>query len=222
MSFWNLSDNSDASKTGTEYEVPGGNMDPIPDGSSVLAMIDQAQWRRSDANNPASPQFIELRWSILQPDQYKNRKIFHKLWVTDLDPSAKDQQKAIAKRDKARRMLAAIDANAGGKLTQNPGVPTDEALGIALLNKPMVITLMTWEVSDARGTSSGNWVSAVAPKDRPVDVKPAKPKPASGGGYGARDDFGAPPANYGGSATAASVGFGAPFGAPAMDDEIPF
>ena len=43
MGFWNLSDGEDAAKTGAEYEIPGGNMDPIPAGSSVLAMIDEAK-----------------------------------------------------------------------------------------------------------------------------------------------------------------------------------
>ena len=216
MSFWDLSDSSSATQTGTEYEVPGGNMDPIPDGSSVLAIVDEAKWRRKDANDNTSPAYIELRWNIVAPDQYKNRKIFHKLWVTDFDPSAKDREKAIAKRDKARRMLAAIDANAGGKLAQNPGVPTDDALSFALLNKPMVITLMTWEVSDARGTASGNWVSAVAPKSKGVDVKPPKAKPAS---TRQSDDFGA--ASYGGGSF--SQGGGQPYGGgAAFDDDIPF
>ena len=196
MSFWDLSDNSSATATGAEYEVPGGNMDPIPEGSSVLALIDEAKWKRKDANDSSSPAYIELRWTILEPAQYKNRKIFQKLWVTDFDPSAKDREKAVAKRDKARRMLAAIDANAGGKLSQNPGIPSEDALGMALSNKPMVITLMTWEVSDSRGTATGNWVSAVAPKSKGVDVKPAKAsRPAQSGGYSGGysggDDFGA-------------------------------
>ena len=47
MGFWNLSDGDNAAKTGTEYEIPGGNIDPIPAGSSVLAMIDEA--KSSDA-----------------------------------------------------------------------------------------------------------------------------------------------------------------------------
>jgi hypothetical protein len=215
MSFWDLSDSSSAAKTGTEYEVPGGNLDPIPDGSSVLAVVDQAKWQTKDANDPSSPAYIELRWSILAPDQYKNRKIFHKLWVTDFDPSAKDVKKATEKRDKARRMLAAVDANAGGKLTQNTGIPNDDALAFALLNKPMTITLMTWEISDSRGTASGNWLSAVAPKAKGVDVKPPKAKAASR----PRDDFGA----GGGYGDGGAANYGARTGAGAIDDdEIPF
>lgn len=197
MSFWNLSTGESATDTGTEYEIPGGNMEPIPDGSSVLAIIDEAKWKKKDQNDPASPEYIELRWTIMEPAQYKNRKVFHKLWVTDLDPGAKDKTKAIAKQDKARKMLAAIDANAGGKLSRSPGIPTDETMGVALLNKPMVITLMTWEVSDSRGTASGNWVSAVSPKTRGVEVKEAAPKRQSAAASASRDDdFGEKPAQY--------------------------
>ena len=119
MSFWDLSTGESAATTGTEYEVSTGNIDPIPAGSSVLAMIDEIKWDRK----PTGEEFISARWTVLAPEEYKNRKVFHKLWVTDLDPSAKDEQAGKSKRDKARKMLAAIDANAGGKLTAKPGIP---------------------------------------------------------------------------------------------------
>lgn len=176
--FWGLSDGGTATDTATEYEIPGGgNFDPIPDGSSVLAMVDEAKW---DNNNEAK--FISLRWTILSPDEYKNRKVFHKLWVTDDDPNAKDANKAAKKRDKARRMLAAIDANAGGKLTAKPGQPTDEDLMRCLTNKPMIIRLMIWEMPDRESPGSvisGNWVSAVAPKSKGIDVKAPPPARAN-------------------------------------------
>ena len=192
--FWNLSDGGTAADTGTDYEVPGGgNFDPIPDGSSVLAMIDEAKW---DEKNEA--EYISLRWTVLSPDEYKNRKVFQKLWVTDDDPSAKDREKAAKKRDKARRMLAAIDANAGGKLTAKPGKPTDESLTACLTNKPMIIRLAEWEVKDAQSGDMirGNWVQAVAPKSKGIDVKAASPKASkpsggvsAGGNGGASDEI---------------------------------
>lgn len=173
MSFWDLSDGSNAAETSTtEYEIPGGgNMDPIPDGSSVLAMIDEAKWSKTQ-NGEA--EFISLRWTVLSPDEYKNRKVFQKLWVTDDDPQAKDADKAAKKRDKARRMLAAIDANAGGKMSQKPGTPTDETLTACLTNKPMIIKCMVWEMPDRESPGafiSGNWISAVSPKAKGIDVK---------------------------------------------------
>jgi hypothetical protein len=171
MGFWDLSDGGSAAKTGTEYEIPGGNMDPIPAGSSVLAIVDEAKWDVDQLGN----QYVSLRWSVLAPEAFKNRKVFHKLWVTDHDPNAKDTAKAIAKTDKARKMLAAIDANAGGKLSAKNEKPSSDDLAMALCNKPMVITLMVWESNTGGG--GGNWVCAVAPKDRELKIGEAKPAP---------------------------------------------
>ena len=171
MSFWDLSDGGNAAESASEeYEIPSGRT--IPDGSSVLAMIDEAKW---DEKNGAK--YVSLRWSVLSPDEYKNRKVFQKLWVLDDDPSSKDEAKAAKKRDKARRMMAAIDANAGGKLTRKPGMPTDETLTQCLTNKPMVIKCMEWSIDDNQTgeTIRGNWISAVAPKSKGIDVKEAKP-----------------------------------------------
>jgi hypothetical protein len=176
--FWDLSDGGNAAATKTtEYEIPGGgNMEPIPDGSSVLAMVDEAKWDSKDGSS-----YISLRWTVIQPDAYKNRKVFTKLWVTDDDPSAKDADKAAKKRDKARRMLAAIDANSGGKLTSKPGKPTDEDLTMYITNKPMVIRVQIWEVQDRQTGESirGNWVSMVAPKSSPIHIAEAGMKKAA-------------------------------------------
>lgn len=198
MSFWDLSDGETAVTKDKEYEIAGGgNMEPIPDGSTVLAMIDEAKWdTRGDA------EFISLRWAVLAPEAYKNRKVYHKLWVTDDDPNAKGADKAAKKRDKARRMLAAIDANAGGKLTARSGKPDDEALTLHLTNRPMVIKCMVWSMTGDDGTEmAGNWIAAVAPKDREIAISDA-PAPA-------------PRASQKASPAAATY-------ASEIDDEIPF
>lgn len=203
MGFWDLSDGESAKDTGTEYEVPGGNMDPIPNNSDVLAVIEDVKWAKKQGGDE---RYIEARWSVQAPEGYANRKIFHKLWVDDLDPMAKSEEKAKAKRDKARRMLASIDANCGGKLMQSADAPTDESLALALCNKPMVIKVMLWEMPDRERHGEmirGNWVSAVKPKDAPLNIGealPPKPKPQSSGGYGG----------------SAGGGFGG------LDDDIPF
>jgi hypothetical protein len=196
MSFWNLEDGTSAADTGTEYEIPGGgNLEPIPNESNVLSIVDEAKW---DEKNDAK--YISLRWTVLAPDEYKNRKIFQKLWVLDDDPSAKDKEAAKKKRDKAKRMLGAIDANAGGNLTKAGDMPSDSALQQHLMNKPMIIKCMIWEMPDRENPGEkikGNWIAAVAPASKGVDVKaaaPAKPKPAAQAGAGSFD----------------------------MDDEIPF
>lgn len=176
--FWELSDGNNAATTKTaEYEIAGGgNMEPIPDGSTVLAMIDEAKWAEKDG-----AQHISLRWTVIQPDAYKNRKVFQKLFVTDDDPGAKDADKAAKKRDKARRMLAAIDTNAGGKLTSKSGKPTDEDLTMHLTNKPMAIKCMVWEVDDRQTGEKirGNWVAMVAPKSTPTSIAAEAPKKAA-------------------------------------------
>lgn len=186
MGFWDLSDGDSAANTGTEYEVPGGSMEPIPAGSNVLAMIDEIKW---EAKRDTGEEFISARWTVLAPEEYKNRKVFHKLWVMDLDPSAKDEAAAIKKRDKARKMLAAIDANAGGKLTAKAGRPNDNDL-LAVTNKPMVCTMMIWSMPDTRngGMMHGNWVSAVAARgSKEIKAAEAKPLPSGGSGGGSFD-----------------------------------
>ena len=178
MSFWDLSDGESAAETASkEYEQETGNLDPIPDGSSVLALIDEAKWSET---RDRDAEFISLRWSVLEPAEYANRKVFQNLWVTDDDPNAKDSDKAAKKRDKAKKMLAAIDANCGGKLARTARKPDDDALALALTNKPMIIKCMVWERTGSYGSvNSGNWIAAVSPKSKGVDVKASAPKPAA-------------------------------------------
>lgn len=195
--FWGLSDGSSAADTPKEYEVPSGNIEPIPNNSDVMALIDQAKWVTKESGE----RLVELRWTIMAPESVKNRKVFHKLWVDSLDPNAKDNAKAMTKRDKARRMLAAIDANAGSNLTRLGTEPTDEQMMIHLANVPMVIKLMVWSMKGSDGSDMmGNWISAVKPKESPLNVSNEKLPVAS-----------APPAPSGGSGNS-----------DIDDDDIPF
>lgn len=192
MSFWNLSDGEDAkSNTTGEFDAGGGRMEVIPDNTSVLAVIDEAKWDRTQDQD----RYISLRWTVLAPEEFKNRKIFQKLWVLDNEPRAKDPAK---KRDKAKLMLAAIDTNAGGKLMARNEMPTDESLSGCLTNKPMVVKVMVWEMEDrATGKiNQGNWVGAVSPKSSPVSssdeiaknaAKMTPPKTGNGGGSSRRE-----------------------------------
>jgi len=175
MSFWQLSDGGSATETGAAYEIEGGSITPIPDDTSLLAMIDEANWKTTQGGD----EYINLRWTVVTPDEYKNRKIFQKLWVTDDDPNAKDAGK---KRDKARRMLAAIDANAGGKLSQKAGKPSDDDLARALTQKLMTIKVKSWSMDDNQNPGAkieGNWICAVSAKSKVASpVKAETPKPA--------------------------------------------
>src|SRR5690554_5793025 len=111
MSFWNTSENEKIKSTG-EMEMGGGDIAPIPNNTDVLAAIDEAGWD----NNERNGDHIVLRWSVLQPKEYANRKIWQRLKVMD------DDNKVA---DKAKRMLAAIDANSGGKLMASDNQPDD-------------------------------------------------------------------------------------------------
>lgn len=175
MSFWNLSTGDSAAETTGEFDAGGGSNEPIPEGTSVLAMPDEAGWKE-DRNGV---EHLAIRWTILKPEAYQNRKIFHKLFVSDDDPRAKDPAK---KKDKALRMLGAIDKNAGGKLLKKEGRPSSDDIALALISKQMVIRLGVWEMQGDNGPMSGNWVQSVAPKTAEISDGPvarAKPKPAA-------------------------------------------
>lgn len=199
--FWEMSDGQNAATGDKEYEAPSGNLDPIPDDSSVRAHIDEARW----ADTKDNYEYLSLRWRVDEPEEYANRVIFQKLWISDDDPNAKSADAAAKKRDRAKRMLATIDANCGGKLARKATRPTDDDLALALSNKPMTIKLKVWEMSGQNGeVNSGNWVCAVSPASKGVDVKPASARPASGNGGGNGGGRTRPPAD--------DLG----------DDEIPF
>jgi len=200
MSFWDLSDggaaNQDVQK---EYETPGGNMDPIPNNSDVLAYIKAAKWA---SKRDADERYIEIQWQVEKPAEFLNRVVFQKLWVDDLDPTAKSEEKAKDKRDKARKMLATIDANAKGRLMQSGEAPTDDSLALALVDARMVIKCMEWSIQDASGGDPirGNWVSAVKPKDSETSIGKAlavkssagaggRPSGGAGGGFDLDDEI---------------------------------
>ena len=177
MSFFTTSTGESAISETNSFEIEGGEITPIPSGTKVLALIESACKRTV---RDGVEEYAEIKWSVLKPEIYKNRKIFQKVWCYDLDPSAKDAAKAQAKKDKALRMLATIDANAGGKLAQAGVEPTNDGLAFALNNKTMVIGLNVWEIKTAEGgTIDGNWVYYVGPKTDAVtsdeDAVRAKP-----------------------------------------------
>jgi len=157
------------------FEMPGGSFDPIPNNTAVLAFIDEAKWD-SDYNKN---EYLSLRWSVLAPDAYKNRKIFQKLWLTDDDPRANDPEK---KRKNAKAMFKAININTGKGLSAANGMPGNEDLQRALENKPMDIRSMLWEIKDDKTGDMirGNWVSSVGPKGSlgVTDAAAAAPPPS--------------------------------------------
>lgn len=153
--FWNLNDGGNAIQGAQgSYEIEGGDLEPIPAKTGCIAAIEEAKWDEYDGDR-----YISLKWRVAQPQQYANRVIFHKVKVfgtsRDKDPQAT--------ADRAKRMLAAIDANAGGRLSKIQSEPTDQDLMSALMGKMMAIKVMVWEMEINGEQRKGNWVSAVSP-----------------------------------------------------------
>ena len=162
--FWETEE--PISTTG-EFETGGGNFEPIPAGTQLIAAIKDAMIDNTDRDGD----FINLQWGVLD-GEYKNRVVFQKIHVFSDDAK---------KAEKAKRMLAAIDANCGGALMKARVEPTGESLRASLLAKPMYITVMVWETVDNQTGKeiSGNWVNAVAPMRKGTTTAPApatKPK----------------------------------------------
>lgn len=166
-SFWNTSDGADVTDdVEKEYDGGGGGFSIIPDKTNCLALLHSAAWKDDQKGNS----YINIRWDVMQHEAFKGTVIFQKLWVEDDDPNASDPAK---KRDKALRMLAAIDANAGGKLARKGKKPTDDDLAVALTNKQMMIKVMLWEIDG----KEGNWIAAVGPKGGSMSVTAPKDEP---------------------------------------------
>lgn len=170
MSFWATSDGSSAQKTEGKFEMGGGDLPPIPDGTSVLAIAEEAKNDEYQDN-----QYIKVKWRISKPAEYANRVIFQKVQVYEKD---------AGKADKAKRMLAAIASNAGGGLftsmeQRQETMPSDMSLA-QLCNRPMVLKMGVWELDDK--SKSGNWVQAVSPAKAGTAAPAAAvaaPKPAA-------------------------------------------
>lgn len=165
MSFFTTYTGENAAATATgEFSAGGGDFALIPKDTRVLAMCDEAK-----ISEYRGQSYINLKWSIAQPKEYKGRVIFQKIKCWEADSN---------KRDKALRMLAAIDANAGGKLAASGAEPTDLSLQTSLTAKPMVLKLGVWDIDG----KTGNWVQEVSKhRPKPGTAAPApapKPQPA--------------------------------------------
>lgn len=177
MSFWSTSSGENLAAQTREqaqnYTPPTNDLEPIPAGSKVRAFVKDAKWDE----NPQGDRFIKLRWDVLKPDSVAKRVVFQKLWVKDPDPNAKNPED---KRDKALRMLAKIDALAGGKLAAKGGEPSGDDLLLALADKQMVLGIELWEMKGSDGSPmSGNWVRDVYPCEG-TDLKVPEPEKAKG------------------------------------------
>lgn len=158
MSFWNLSDGQTAQQQ-TTFDMGGGDLAPIPKNTQLKVFIEEAKW-----DEHLGDRYISLKWEVID-GEFKGRKLFQKIRVNDHDSK---------KRDKAIRMLSAIDSNAGGGLMLAGVEPGDEHLAMHLMQKPMAVVVQVWKIKDEMTgeVKEGNWISAVAP----LNAQAAKPQ----------------------------------------------
>lgn len=169
MSIFDLSSGEKAVVEGGNFDSSDGFGKPLPNGTDLLASVDSAEWKDVEyksGDQVVKARAVKIRWSGLKPSQYENRKVFHNVHIND---PFDDKRK-----DKARKMLFAIDFNAGGKLAKLDAMPTDEDLARALTNALMVIKLGVV----GEGEKAMNWVKAVSPRNKTGAVEEVKKVPA--------------------------------------------
>jgi len=167
MGFFTLSDDTEIENISTEFDGGGGLIEPIPAGTQVLAFIEETTW--VEPKDITDNSYISIVWVVTQPEQHKEKKIRQKIQVNSNN---------VKKSDKARRMFAAIDANAGGKLIKLKSDPTDVDFAKHLVNKLMVVMIQIWKGKDKETGDiiSGNWISAISPKSSELKAPPVNEK----------------------------------------------
>ena len=158
MSFWQKQDGS-AVELNNTFESGGGDFEPIPNNTALIAAIEEGKWSEYQGEH-----YINLKFRVMRPQEYANRVLFQKLKVFD-----------AKKGDKAKQMLAAIDANCGGKLSKLTETPEDMHLMTALVGKPMAVKVQIWDMNG----KTGNWISAVSPAKSQAPVQAQAPKPSA-------------------------------------------
>ena len=146
----------------------GGSLEPIPNNTQVLAYIEDAK-----IDEYEGVEKVKITWLVLQPEEYKGRKVFQNVKVFNEKPEV---------AAKAKKMLAAIDFNAGGKLMASGQAPDDMNLMSALSMKQMVLKLAVWDMND----NKGNWVTSVGAKGSTVPQ--AAPSPVAAPTAGSDDE----------------------------------
>ncbi len=172
MSFWNLSDGSDAKEVGSSFEQDGGAFEPIPNNTTVSAAVEEISWK---TYYESQAEHVQIKWRISKPEAYANRVLFDKLNLDGSDPNKNEEKNAKAKDNAIRKLVALY--NMHGRTLPN-GRPTNDDLQKALQNKFANLKVLEWEMDDGNGgTRRGNWVAGVSGKGSVTEA--AKEKPAA-------------------------------------------
>lgn len=170
--FWDLEDGTSAyDPNATSAELGGGEFELLPDKTVVRAFVQESMWKEYEGED-----YINLKWVVLAPEQYKNRVIFQKLKVKS--PEGKKRVKAIM-------MLNVINAACGMKLPMDRE-PTDADLATGIGRRPMALLVKVWDIDGKTGNyidkidrmESGSANSAPASKQQSKSSKPASSAPS--------------------------------------------
>jgi hypothetical protein len=157
MSFWTTSEGKSAATEATGKFEASASYELIPDGTTAMAIITKPSIEQFQGD-----EYINIEWTVVKPDAFKNRKIFQKVRVWDNN---------VKKADKAKAMLANIDKNAGGKLAKLDKDPTNETLSV-LTGKTMLIKILIWSIDE----KTGNYIGAVSPRSTEEPAPAPAPK----------------------------------------------
>lgn len=155
MSFWqNYAQQAQQNQNAGSVEVGGGDLTPIPAGSKLIAIVEEAKFDTAKVfGTEIEHDILSLKWKVID-GPYKNRVIFQKVHCL---PGSNPE-----KTDNGMQMLLAVDHNAGGKITAKASSgqePTEMDFATQLTNKPMIIRVDVWETEDK--SKSGNWINGV-------------------------------------------------------------
>ena len=136
------------------------SFEPFPDNTLLVCCIDRAKTVYDDNDDE---EYIELRWHVLE-GEHINRRLFQKLRVNSRDEDRKNR---------ANRMMLAVDFNCGRYLSRLGKYPSDRELEGALFNKPMRVAVGVWEQDGKKG----NWIKSVygmddSPRQKQRDGEP--------------------------------------------------
>lgn len=138
-----------------------GSFELLPENTNFLAAIEQISNKQSGYGKS----IINAKWRVIKPEKFANRVFFQNLKVFDADAN---------KASKARQMLSAMAANAGGRLftemqSRNEQSPSDQSLQ-TMTNFPMVVQLGIWHIKAEEAQDGvareGNFLRKVSPVNR--------------------------------------------------------
>jgi hypothetical protein len=167
MSFWKTSDGA-AVKQANEYSSGGGAIAPIPDRTGVVIVIDEIGFSEVKGSK-----CVATRWSILEPQEYKNRKIWKKLWLIDTSPYIEDKELALEKQKDNWKMFTAIDHLVNGGELYAIENPTDTDLQSSLMSKPMHAIIGLVDKNDGK---PNNYISQIGPVGGYYDRQKTQPQ----------------------------------------------